>query len=143
MSTTTLPGGITAKESAALLAALTSPPVDEGAKRRPLTPYERVVASLLRDRDHLDGCPIRDADGQLAQVEAYEDRSPAPGQVLRNQGAVKGSPVVVVRCMTCAAQRHVLSPLPAHTKVGEGLHLKALIASTLTTVEPAGLDTTL
>jgi len=48
-----------------------------------------------------------------------------------------------VRCMTCAAQRHFLSPLPAHTPVGKGLHLKALIAETLTTAGPAGLDTTL
>ena len=138
-----LPGGITEGQRAALLAELVADPTGARTKARTLTPREAVVASLMRERDHLDGCPVPDDGKASAMVEAYEERAPAPGPQLRSAGAVPGSAVVVVRCIRCAGSRYFVSTAPAHIPVGKGLHVTALIADTLTTTEPAGLDTTL
>jgi len=138
-----LPGGITEDQRAQLLAEIVTDPTGARSKARTLTPREAVVASLMRERDHLDGCPVPDDGKASAMVEAYEERAPAPGPQLRSAGAVPGSAIVVVRCIRCAGSRYFVSGALAHTPVGEGRHVSALIAETLTTSEPAGLDTTL
>ena len=141
---TELPGGITEAQAKKLLEELAADPTSAGSKPRTLTPRERVVASLLRERDHLDGCPVIDDETASAQVEAFEERSPAPGPQLRNMGAGPGSPVVVVRCMSCAGSRYFVSELAPHVPTGQGRHVSALIARTLTPEPAAGeLDTSL
>jgi len=138
-----LPGGITEAQRAALLTELADDPTGARVRARTLTPREAVVASLMRERDHLDGCPVPDDGKASAMVEAYEERAPAPGPQLRSAGAVPGSAVVVVRCIRCAGSRYFVSGAPAHTPVGQGRHVSALIVNAPTTTEPAGLDTTL
>ena len=139
-----LPGGITEGQAKKLLEELAADPTTAGAKPRTLTPREKVVASLLRERDHLDGCPVIDDDKASAQVEASEDRSPAPGPQLRKLGAGPGSPVVTVRCMSCGGDRHFVSELPPQVPTGQGRHVAALIARTLIPEPAAGeLDTSL
>ncbi len=127
-----LPGGITIKDRDVLLKALAADPTNKGATTRSFTPRERVIASLMRPRDHLDGCPVFDDETASAQVEAYEELTPSPGRSLRSQGAVPGSVVVVARCMTCSGTRYFLSAVPAHVGVGQGRHVSALITHTLT-----------
>ncbi len=147
MTTTTpsLPGGITTKDRDVLLKELAADPTNKGVTTRSFTPRERVIASLMRPRDHLDGCPIVEDETASAQVEAYEEVTPAPGRTLRNQGALPGAVVVVARCITCSGTRYFVSLVPAHIGVGNGRHVSALITQTLTTVEDAAgdLDTSL
>ncbi len=137
------PGGLTKTEADKLLKELEADPTT-AAKARPLSPRERVIGSLLRERDHLDGCPLADDPKAAAsRVEAYEERTPAPGPQLRNAGAVPGSAIVVVRCMGCAGMRYFVSEAPALTPTGEGRHVSHLIKTTLSGDADGDLDQSL
>lgn len=69
---------------------------------RELTAREKVLATLMRERDHLDGCPaIDDVRKASARTEAYgETRPPIPARGLGPR------PVVVVRCVECGGSRY-------------------------------------
>src|SRR5688572_6320437 len=69
---------------------------------RELTAREKVLARLLRERDHLDGCPaIDDVRKASARTEAYGDtRPPIPTR------GIGPKPVVVVRCVECGGSRY-------------------------------------
>ena len=131
-----LPGGITQAQRDELLAAIQAerPDVDTPTAAE-LTPRDLVVASLLKERDHLEGCPG-------ARVEAYEERAIAPGPATRNI-ATAGDVVVVVRCITCAGVRYRRSPLDRSVALGANRHVDAVIAQALKDVEPEELDGTL
>lgn len=69
---------------------------------RELTAREQVLAGLLRERDHLDGCPaIDDVRKAAARTEAYgETRPPDPAKGLGPR------PVVIVRCVECGGSQY-------------------------------------
>jgi hypothetical protein len=91
---------LSAEERAELLAELTATPADEVSMRE-LTPRERLVASLMRDRDHLDGCPAyRDERGGI-RTEAYDELKPA----IPSKG-IPARPVAVLRCVECSGTRY-------------------------------------
>ena len=97
-------GGLTEEQRDALLAELTANPTASAAAERKLSPREIVTASLIRDRDHLDGCPAHD-DPKLGAIraEAYTDTRPAvPAK------GKPAEPVAVIRCLECAGTRYIV-----------------------------------
>jgi hypothetical protein len=75
---------------------------------RELSDEERVIASWLRERDHLDGCPSIDDERVASRaVEAYDETVIAPGKVLRGLGITAGQTVLIVRCLKCGGIRHL------------------------------------
>jgi hypothetical protein len=137
-----LVAGLTEEERAELLLELAERPADTGPPRDP-TPRERLIADLLKDRDHLEGCPVLDGTSPAGLVEAYEQISPAPPPGLRALGVGPGDVVVVARCLKCAGVHHYASPAPAGTRYGEGLHVRALLTQRLAPAVAAELDGTL
>lgn len=77
-----------------------------------LNARELEVTKLMRDRDHLDGCPVIDNPGYRgsARVEAYAETVIAPQPMLRALGLGKGDVVVAAHCMECGAQRFFAPP---------------------------------
>jgi hypothetical protein len=93
--------GLTEEERAALLAELDVTP--ESKVRRALSPRERVTASLMRERDHLDGCPVfEDLELGGARTEAYDEVKPA--QPARG---IPPRPVAILRCLECGGTRYI------------------------------------
>lgn len=76
---------------------------------RELTPRERVIASLLPERAHLEGCPVIDAPASAVAlvVEASDSISPAPGQALKRLGVRPGDYCTTVRCIQCGGSKHL------------------------------------
>lgn len=98
--------GLTREQALEALARLEER--EPGPQFRELTDEERVIASWLRDRDHLDGCPsITDVEVAGRAVEAYNELAVAPAKALRNKGVKPGDTVIVVRCMKCGGIQHM------------------------------------
>lgn len=134
-TTTTPPAGLTKKEADALRADLLDRPAG-AITPRSLTPRERLVASLLPDRAHLDGCPSIGSDRAGVEAEAYEQVATAPEPSLARQGITPNSVVIVVRCIRCSGVRYYPSPSTWPTvPVGEGRHVSAFLASQLDQAE--------
>jgi len=110
-NTTTTPPDL----EAALLEELEAETITEVPVATELTPRELEVAKLLRERDHLDGCPVIGNPGYRgsARVEAYAESIIAPQPVTRSLGLGKGDVVVVAHCMECGAQRYFAPPAGA------------------------------
>lgn len=69
----------------------------DGAERE-LSAREVAIRALLRDRDHLDGCPVYGST--LGRVEAYEQVKPAnPAR------AEPASTMTIARCIECGGSR--------------------------------------
>lgn len=99
--TASLIAGLTEKERQDLLAELTVNPA-AATLRHALTSREKVTASLLRERDHLDGCPVFEDPMGGARTEAYDDTRPAnPAQ------GVGPQPVAIIRCLECSGTRYI------------------------------------
>lgn len=141
---TSTTAGLSPAEAEALRDELTATPevVNES---RALSPREKATAALLRDRDHLDGCPSIDDDGReaVALVEAYELVATAPSSALKRQGIQPGDPVVAVRCLRCAGARHLASPADRHLPAGSGRHIAAVLLRQISAGDEGELDTTL
>lgn len=75
---------------------------------RELTPRERVVGTFLRERDHMEGCPVHGATSAPYKTEAYDAEVTAPGAPLRAIGAQIGDTVTVARCHGCGGIRYLL-----------------------------------
>jgi len=143
----TTPAGLAPAEAEALIAELEATP-ETTMEARELGPRERATAALLRERDHLDGCPSitddLDVAGAVPLVEAYELVATAPASSLRRAGVGPGDPVIVVRCLRCAGSRHLASPLGPTAPVGAGRHVAAVLVESIRGASGAGeLDTTL
>lgn len=99
--TAALAHGLTTEERDELLRELTANPASATA-RAELPPRERLIGSLLKERNHLDGCPvITDELGGL-RCEAYDETKPAIPS--------KGEPahnVAVLRCLECGGTQYV------------------------------------
>lgn len=90
----------------------------EGLAPVEITPEQIALAGVLRERDHLEGCPVPAAVDGPARVEAYAEAAIAPGPELRSVGVAPGETVLVIRCHGCGGIRYVgdfagLSPAPA------------------------------
>lgn len=94
-------GGLTEEERDALLAELTVTP--EQKISRKLSPRERVTAALMRERDHLDGCPVfEDLELGGARTEAYDETRPAiPAR------GIPPRAVAILRCLECGGTRYI------------------------------------
>jgi hypothetical protein len=97
-----LVAGLSEQERAELLAELADEQPGTVPVRRDLTPRERLIAGILRERDHLDGCPVFGAaDRAIARVEAYDETRPAgPARPVPE-------PVAVFRCLECGGSRYL------------------------------------
>jgi len=136
--------GLTEQERAALLLELQRADASVGEAERDPTPRERLIADLLRERDHLEGCPIIEHSANPAGlVEAYEQISPAPPLALRALGVNPGDVVVVARCLRCSGVHHYASVARPGTRFGDGQHVRALLTQRLTPQAVAELDGTL
>ena len=78
----------------------------EGLAPAEVTIEQRAAARELRERDHVDGCPLIDAPDAPARIEVYAERAAAPGPALRREGIERGDFVVVVRCQMCGGLRY-------------------------------------
>lgn len=107
--------GLTPAQRAELLAELerldASP--DTAIQERDLTPREVVLGGFLRERDHLDGCPLIAGGDRLlaAFTEAYDQRivtSPgqAPSATASRLGLKSGDHITHVRCLKCGGDRY-------------------------------------
>lgn len=68
------------------------------AAERELTPREVAVRAILRERDHLDGCPVYGST--VGRVEAYAATRPA------NPAAARpAQTMTVARCIECGGTR--------------------------------------
>lgn len=77
-----------------------------------LSAWEREVDTLLRERDHREGCPVVDRPGfrGRAGVEATGEPIAAPGPALRELGLGRGDVVVTAHCRECGAMRYFAPP---------------------------------
>lgn len=102
-------GDLSPEDKAALVAELraeqaaNAEPWAPGAEPRELTARERAVRLLLRERDHMDGCPlILDESRTAGRVEAYSEVRPAnPAR------AEPAKTVTVARCIECGGARYM------------------------------------
>lgn len=112
----TIIAGLTEEERAALLHDLEAERQsgEVTGLERDLTPRERVIGALMRERDHMDGCPVHGATRGTLKVEAYDAFVDAPGPPLRSIGARKGDTVTVTRCQECGGVRYYAGTVNAN-----------------------------
>jgi hypothetical protein len=100
-----LVAGLSDSERAELLAELRAEQTATAAAElveRDLTPRERAIRELLRERDHLENCPlVEDERRAIGRVEAYNEVRPANLKV----GRMVPEPVTVARCIECGGSR--------------------------------------
>lgn len=101
--------GLTVDERAQLLRDLAAEEArgDHTGAPRELTPRERVVGTFLRERDHMEGCPVHGATIAPYKTEAYDAEVTAPGTPVRALGAQAGDIVTVARCHGCGGIRYL------------------------------------
>jgi hypothetical protein len=73
-----------------------------------LTVRDKVAHSLMRERDHLEGCPEYTAPGSKGggRVEVYTQTVVSPAPEVRALGLESGDTVTIVRCIECARMRY-------------------------------------
>lgn len=113
-----------------------------------VTIEQRAVAAMLRERDHREACPAYEAPDGAARVEAYADRTVAPGPDLQALGVGQGDIVIVVRCLECGQLRY-LAGYEQHRTPQAALEsfvddqLTALADQTVLDTDAGDLDTNL